>query len=528
MRKNLLLMIVSCLLFGNLLAQIKSEIPKERILDWSKAGLTQTIPTHNKKDLININSFVGNDSTYDNALVKAIKSKAEQNLKVIYFPKGNYIFTKPIKLRSNIVLLGDGSQNSKLVFQLNKKKANAIVFIGKSIKTFQQKKNLNRGITKLTLAKNIEQYSKANIVEIYQGKNEWGKSSSGKEKQYQKGQVIKILGIYDNEIQLSESLRLSYSEKDKWGEPIIIKLVNAVTNSGIENLSIERKDKPPKNGGNIVAFQYAYNCWVSGVESKRGANNHVSVNHSANIEIRGSVFSKTFNTGGGGNGYGIVVGGNTTDCLFEDNIFTELRHAMIIASGANGNVFGYNASFNKPILNIDEASISVHGHYPYMNLFESNYVEYINVDYVWGVNGEYNTFLRNFVYHKGVFGLFRNQELQVERGTNKTNIIGNLANISARGNDNFILKNMAIDKLSNSMYLETYSFYHKEKPNFISEKISWPCFGLKISAKGNSISNIIPAMERFNLSTKTVSVKEYSKTPKSLKTRTKELKNLTQ
>ena len=528
MKKVLLSIIVSILLFGNLFAQSKSEIPKERIIDWSKAGMEKRIPTYSKRDLININSFVGSDSTFDNALLKAIKSKDEQELKVIYFPKGNYRFTKPIKLKSNVVLFGDGSEKSKLVFQLNKKRGNVITFSGKSIKTFKQNKKLLKGIIKLTLAEDIEKYSVANIVEIYQGKNEWGKSSSGKEKQYQKGQVIKILGIYDNEIQLAEPLRLSYSVKDKWGEPIIIRLINAVTNSGIENLSIERKDKPPKNGGNIIAFLYAHNCWVSGVESKKGANNHVSLSHSANIEIRGSVFSKTFSTGGGGNGYGIVVGGNTTDCLFEDNIFTELRHAMIIASGANGNIFGYNASFNKPILNIDEASISVHGHYPYMNLFESNYVEYINVDYVWGSNGEYNTFLRNYVYHPGVFGLFRNQELQVERGTNKTNIIGNLANISARGNDNFILKNMAKDKISSSMYLETYSFYHKKKPNFISDNFSWPCFGLKTSADGKTISNLIPAMERINSNVKTVSIKFDTITRKSTNPKTKELKNLTQ
>ncbi len=514
MKRVLLLVLVSNLIVVSLFAQNKSEISKERILDWSKAGIENIISTHSKKNLININTFVGNDSTYDIALLKAIKSRDEHKLKVVYFPKGNYLFTKPIKLKSNVVLFGDGSEKSKLVFKLNNKKGNAITLSGKSVKTFHQNNELHKGTAILTLAEDIENFSDANIVEVYQGKNEWGKSSSGKEKQYQKGQVIKISKINNTEIQLAEPLRLPYSEKDKWGEPIIIKLVNAITNSGIENLSIERKDKPPKNGGNIIAFQYAYNCWISGVESKKGANNHVSVSHSANIEIRGSVFSKTFNAGGGGNGYGIVVGGNTTDCLFEDNIFTELRHAMIIASGANGNVFGYNASFNKPILNIDEASISVHGHYPYMNLFESNYVEYINVDYVWGSNGEYNTFLRNYVYHPGVFGLFRNQELQVERGTNKTNIIGNLANISARGNDNFILKNMAKDKISNSMYLETYSFYHKKRPNFISDDFSWPCFGLKTSAEGKVLSNAIPAMERFNSNLKTVFIKSDTKTPK--------------
>jgi len=323
----------------------------------------------------------------------------------------------------------------------------------------------------------------------------------------QKGQVIKISEIDNNEILLEDPLRLDYPVKDKWGEPIHIKLIAPIMNSGIENLSIERKDKPPKNGGSIIAFNYAYNCWLSGIESKMGANNHVSVSHSRNIEIRGSFFNKTFNTGGGGNGYGILVSGNTTDCLFEDNIFEKLRHAMIIASGANGNVFGYNASFNKPIFNIDEASISVHGHYPYMNLFESNYVEYINVDYVWGANGEYNTFLRNYVYDEGLFGLFRNQELQIERGTDKTNIIGNVAYVTARGNDNFVLKNMPKDQLTNAMFLETYSFYYDKKPTFIPDDISWPCFGLKTSEDGMNISNTIPAVQRFSSDVKTVPTK---------------------
>lgn len=190
--------------------------------------------------------------------------------------------------------------------------------------------------------------------------------------------------------------------------------------------------------------------------------------------------------------------------------------------------FVYNASFHKPIFNLDEASISVHGHYPYMNLFESNYVEYINVDYVWGSNGDYNTFLRNFVYHHGVFGLFRNQELRVERGTNKTNIVGNLANVSARGNDNFVLKNMTKDRLNSSMYLETYSFYYKAKPSFITDNISWPCYGLKTSAEGKGISNTIPAVERFKSNVKTVATSFLSKTKKeknkSTKPKTKKLK----
>jgi hypothetical protein len=129
------------------------------------------------------------------------------------------------------------------------------------------------------------------------------------------------------------------------------------------------------------------------------------------------------------------------------------------------------------------------------------------VDYVWGANGEYNTFLRNYVYDEGLFGLFRNQELQIERGTDKTNIIGNVAYVTARGNDNFVLKNMPKDQLTNAMFLETYSFYYDKKPTFIPDYISWPCFGLKTSEDGMNISNTIPVEQRFSSDDKTVLTK---------------------
>ncbi len=486
------------LVFNSLIiSQIKSEIPKERIIDWSKVGVIDGIPKHNLQNIIDVNNYVKSDTTFDKAISKAMKQATDNDITVVFFPAGVYKFSKPISIKPNIVLVGEGAKKTKLIFNLKKKKGNCIYISGKEIKKIKYTNRITAGTDKFNLSSSLNSFIQTNILEVYQGKTEWGKSSSGKEKQYQKGQVIKIEKINGETVSLNTPIRLTYKKKDKWNEPIYIRLIKGIENCGLENLEIIREDTPPKNGGNIISFQYAYNCWLSGIKSGMGANNHVSVGHSANIEIRGSVFSRTFNTGGGGNGYGIVVGGNTSDCLFEDNIFEELRHAMIIASGANGNVFGYNASFNKPILNIDEASISVHGHYPYMNLFEGNYVEYINVDYVWGKNGEYNTFLRNYVYHKGLFGLFRNQELNVERGTDRTNIIGNLAYVSAHGKDNFILKNMLKEDLNNSMYLETFSFYYKDKPKFIPDNISWPCFGLKTSANGKTISNTIPAVERF-------------------------------
>ncbi len=119
--------------------------------------------------------------------------------------------------------------------------------------------------------------------------------------------------------------------------------------AGFEDFSITRLDQPPENGGSIFNFNLAADCWISGVRSEIGANHHVTISQSAHVEIRGSYFRNAYNNGNGGNGYGISVGNNSSNCLIEDNIFEGLRHALILGGSANGNVFGYNASYNKPV-----------------------------------------------------------------------------------------------------------------------------------------------------------------------------------
>jgi len=94
---------------------------------------------------------------------------------------------------------------------------------------------------------------------------------------------------------------------------------------------------------------------------------------------------------------------HTTNCLVEDNLFTTLRHSIIVQTGANRNVFGYNHSWIREwetwtaTPDIGTADISIHANYPYANLFEGNLVELIWADDDHGANGPYNTFVRNQV-----------------------------------------------------------------------------------------------------------------------------------
>ncbi len=75
-----------------------------------------------------------------------------------------------------------------------------------------------------------------------------------------------------------------------------------------------------------------------------------------------------------------------------------LRHAMMVKTGANGNVFSYNYSKNvrrSEWPNNYGGDISLHGHYSYANLFEGNIVQNIMIDHYWGPSGPLNTFFRN-------------------------------------------------------------------------------------------------------------------------------------
>ena len=72
---------------------------------------------------------------------------------------------------------------------------------------------------------------------------------------------------------------------------------------------------------------------------------------------------------------------------------------MLVDRGANGNVFTYNyarENFQDSQPGVwTPPDISLHGHYPYANLFNSNIVQQIAIGDSWGPAGINNTFCRN-------------------------------------------------------------------------------------------------------------------------------------
>jgi hypothetical protein len=130
----------------------------------------------------------------------------------------------------------------------------------------------------------------------------------------------------------------------------------------------------------------------------------VNLSESLWCEVRDSYMHDAHDHGGSGHGYGSNLGTHATVNLVENNIFVHLRHSMLVQVGATGNVFGYNYSID-PYANgggWTPCDISLHGHYPNMNLFEGNTIQEVDVSDYWGPCGPGNTFFRNRTEAEGI------------------------------------------------------------------------------------------------------------------------------
>ena len=177
-----------------------------------------------------------------------------------------------------------------------------------------------------------------------------------------------------------------------------IRKIDPRVNAGVECLKLKRLDQ--STSGSNIMISLAANCVVRGVESDKSVAAHVNIFQSTRILVEGNYFHHSFlYDGASQHGYGVTLNNHSGECLITNNIFDYLRHAMMVKTGANGNVFSYNYSNevhrSETFLPDYGGDISLHGHYAFANLFEGNIVQNIIIDHAWGPSGPYNTFFRN-------------------------------------------------------------------------------------------------------------------------------------
>ena len=492
--KNAFVILAIVILTTHIYAQV---IPDSLRVDWSYAGFEGIIP--DTSFIINVKDFgaVG-DGVHDDysAVTNAINSS--NAFRVVYFPAGNYLIKSPVNIPANAILRGDG-EVSNLRFDLSQYRTTTdCITISKSQQSAYTK--INDGYYKNSTSINVAKASTFIVgayAEIKESNGDWDPDKSTS----YVGQMVKITSINGNTINFSPALRIDYIDSL---QPKI-RPVNLIENVGLECFKITRLDSPTvsASGSNII-LQYANNCWITGVESEYCQTSHIALISCTHISISGCYVHDAFTFNGGGQGYGIFLRTHTSDSKVENSIFHTLRHAMILAAGANGNVYAYNYSFDPrstteyPLDNVGD--LSLHGHYAYANLIEGNIVQNLIVDDFWGAAGPYNTFFRN---REELYGIEILDQYNYAVKSERQNLVGNevpntdslKGNYVIQTNNNFTYDNNIKDTIQppKTDVLNDVSYYLTSKPYFWNINSSWPSIG------GNNILNSgsIPAKERY-------------------------------
>ncbi|NIM96227.1 MAG: hypothetical protein GTO18_21220 [Anaerolineales bacterium] len=473
---------------GNVRAEI---IEPSRMVDWTEVGYPGEIPK--VPVVVNVMDFgaKGDGITNDYAAITtAINSATSPG--AVLFPEGTYRYESTIKLKDGIVLRGEWADKTHLECDLSGASRPCIEAVTYRRGDFTPAiSGLEKGSTLLQVA-DASSFSPGDTAEIQQEndptimytKPEWNQPWA----RDSVGQFFHVIAVNGNTLTIDPPLHLSF----RTDLNAVVRTNGLISNVGIEKLHIKRLDA---GDGHTIHFKNSMDSWVRLVHSEYTYRTHVSVTSSINVEVRDSYFHHAHDYGGGGHGYGVNVNTHSTNCLVENNIFEHLRHSMMLATGANGNVFGYNYSFDTFANGgWDPPDISVHGHYPFMNLFEGNIVqEAWSTDY-WGPAGPGITLFRNRIEF---------ENLNINDHSHNQNVIGNELTegsnriwISNDSSGTLVHGNNVNGQISWDPAIPDHdlpnSYYLISKPAFFGS-LPWPSIGSEFTLGEGTI----PAKDRY-------------------------------
>jgi Secretion system C-terminal sorting domain len=501
------------LLFSHsIFAQHRTMIPSERVVEWDNVGYNRGngLPTLNGTPEVIVS---GKDSISVKTALNSAKILSQNGLVIVKFGVGDYYTNEQIILTNNMILQGEGSRFNDDSPFIN---STQLIYTGPD--------DLNKSCTVIKIqgevisnalpinnwaAKQITLENPASSINVGDYLLYYARSTDGDQKI---GNIIKVTQKNSNtsfDLEDDISLTNQLAVLSTAG----VYLIEPVQNVGIQDMTIRSLNPTCNNTGHNIEIRYAVNCWIKGVESYKPFNAHVGISSSSAIEIRECYFQQSHSYGAGGVGYGVSLGNYTNNCLIEDNIFRYLRHSMIVSTGANRNVFAYNYSREQnDEYNYNVGDISIHGRYPYANLFEGNIVNRIQADMYWGSNGPFNTFFRNYCTE---------DEIKIEQewnsskpdpdcdyaeGDNNYNILGNESKLVTVKIENINGENTVVPMSTHNDVLDHYgkyrwspystlshktysrnsdlnhyllddSYFRNSKPSFMDSNISWPPIG---------------------------------------------------
>jgi len=378
-----------------------AEDPRPAFDDWGQAGYPGSIPnvTTNVLDVRHFGA-VGDGVTDDAAAIQAVIDAAPDPA-VVFFPAGSYLIESELELKTGVVLRGQGYRESHIECR---NAGGCLRIQGTSTGGFVNSVGgLARGATEISVS-DASSFTVGEGAEIQQDNvippwASWGDNSIG--------QMLKVVAVNGNTLVVEPALHFDFG----LGDNPQVRPVRYVERVGIEDLRLHRISSGLSDDSSNINIVRAADCWIRRVESDNTEKYHFAVSEALHLEIRECYLHDAESKGDGGEGYGVSLGRHVTSVLVENCIFNELRHSMIIQLGTNGCVFGYSyAQRNYSDDGWDKSYISLHGHYPFLNLFEGNVVGWAYLGDYWGEIGPDNTLFRNRVVgtdkHQN-FGPFR-------------------------------------------------------------------------------------------------------------------------
>lgn len=460
-------------------------IPDERTVDWSVAGAEATFP--DPENAVNVMDFgaQGYGLTNDAPAIQAAINDFGGEAGVVLLPAGHYLLEEPVTIPSGIVVRGIDSLSTRLIIDLDGEPIHALRFAGSAGSEFVSVVSGYSKGSQTLVVDDASIFSEGDYVELLQDNGDWDtEPASWAEESV--GQIAKVVQVVGNTLELHRPLRITFSE----ALSPRIRTINPVTNAAIENVGIERMDQPAEGAGSNIHISFGANIRIRNIESNKSVGSHIGVYRSTQVLVEGSYIHHAFTYDGSGTrGYGITLNAHSGECLIENNVFEHLRHAMMVKTGANGNVFGYNYSidpYRSENIHDFSGDIALHGHYAFANLFEGNQVQNIVVDHYWGPSGPLNTFFRN---RAELYGFMITSS---DNPSDTQNIVGlEITNTgffyglyTINGENHFEYGNYVTGEILPypTDLMADASYYLNSPPDFWVPGLPWPCIGIPLPA----------------------------------------------
>lgn len=459
--KNTILILV-WLLSNSLFSQ--SNFPFNRFSDWQHAGQTEFFDSAFVQ--IDMNTL-NIDPTGQVDCSQILQNAIDQYDHVIFkFPAGEFMFESPISLKAHQVLEGSGPESTHFIFNLGGS-GNAFSVNGS---IGQNIKNIIGPIQKDQQFLVCPQHDFNSGDWLYLQTDDaslitssWALGTTG--------QILQIHEVVNDTLFLETQLRRSYIGTT-W-----VKSFLPVDQVGFRCFSVERQDDTAPTQTSSFHLFATTNAFIESVYAYKCTFAHAAISCCSKISIRKNYFTEGFSYGGGGRAYGVVLQQTTGDCLVEDNIFKQLRHAILLQSGANGNVCSLNFStdpyWQEGLLTANSAGeLVLHGNFPYANLFEQNSIGNIVIDNSHGANGPDNLFYRNRASLYGIFFSDQSSPNQLFIGNEVTNtgFPYSLVNYSILGTGHYQFANNNKGTIvpTATQLMQDTSFSYTQRPGFVN------------------------------------------------------------